>query len=54
MVIVAFLILKILLILTFNKRKYPLIVSDSDVFIEAPEKSHLEKKNIFRKKIFHL
>lgn len=39
MVIVAILILKILLILTFNKRKDPLIVSDSDVFIEAPEKS---------------
>lgn len=39
MVIVTILILKILLILTFNKRKDPLIVSDSDVLIEAPEKS---------------
>lgn len=39
MVVVAILIIRILLIFTFSKRKAPLIVSDSDVFIEALKKS---------------
>lgn len=48
MVFVAILILMILLTLTFKKRNIMLIVSDSNMLTEAPEKSLQAFKKIFQ------